>query len=770
MFRNQVCLSLSNVIRRVKASLELELLADKLRPITDSSHLRNTERSPPDSHCLPGTRDRLIEQIKAWANSGILFRRGVPSHIFWLYGYVGCGKSAIAQTIAENFDKENRLAGSFFFFRGMGDRSKSSRFAVTLAWQLAKTIPATIPLIDIARISCGTTIDDASVPTQFEHLFLQPFYSALQSPGRLIQSLMAKPYLTVIDGLDECEDRQDIKGLIEKIMGFFREKPRFPLRFFISSRAEEHIGTTFIHEKNKTVPGVDIMDLAAETTDEDIAFVVDESFSNAAKARRVVRAYGDWPSQEDRQRLVKNAQKSFIVISILLKFILEPTDDARTPLDRLPLALDLANGLDGLYSEILSRSKGVPHFDDILSTIALVKFPFTVDQLALFLDLEAWSVMAVLVKLCSIIHVPDDDKQPVTLFHSSLREYLCTESRSGDFFVSSSLHKRLAFRSFELAKARASREQKDEVLRSLIVYGKTYSLDHWSAHVAVHRDDPLQTKKDLRDVIMHFCGPAARFPPSTICYHIFAFAVMDREWVTTISRPFSKSPISELALRFADSSLTEADLSPASRVTAALNESLSVLAKHGDVNPGEELLPILAEIQPTLPPQPSIQRPLSRFALVVDNCLSHLFTHQEGSHQLKIIFVPRIDRPIPARLQGKARGELDVADYSYWSLSMYLARVIGEEGLGPMREHISGQRQHSNSIRPKEPMQPLNYLSRLDRYFENEAHFNKFKSNFERATAVVESIIAVSCILQVLWLQAILTWNAAGNCGFVGFQ
>ncbi|KAJ3521719.1 hypothetical protein NMY22_g12194 [Coprinellus aureogranulatus] len=39
-----------------------------------------------------------------------------PQHVMWIYGYVGCGKSSIAQAISEVYSRKNRLIASFFFF------------------------------------------------------------------------------------------------------------------------------------------------------------------------------------------------------------------------------------------------------------------------------------------------------------------------------------------------------------------------------------------------------------------------------------------------------------------------------------------------------------------------------------------------------------------------------------------------------------------------------------------------------------------------------
>ncbi|RXW14007.1 hypothetical protein EST38_g11845, partial [Candolleomyces aberdarensis] len=64
-------------------------LIELLRPILDASHTRNRETSPPNSACFPGTRTDVIRVIVAWVDSTLLRN----THVLWLYGFVGCGKS-----------------------------------------------------------------------------------------------------------------------------------------------------------------------------------------------------------------------------------------------------------------------------------------------------------------------------------------------------------------------------------------------------------------------------------------------------------------------------------------------------------------------------------------------------------------------------------------------------------------------------------------------------------------------------------------------------
>jgi MoxR-like ATPase len=59
------------------------------------------------------------------------------SCVFWLNGWPGTGKSAIARTIARCYHAEGCLAASFFFARGGSDCSHAGLFVTSIARQLA---------------------------------------------------------------------------------------------------------------------------------------------------------------------------------------------------------------------------------------------------------------------------------------------------------------------------------------------------------------------------------------------------------------------------------------------------------------------------------------------------------------------------------------------------------------------------------------------------------------------------------------------------------
>ncbi|RXW13324.1 hypothetical protein EST38_g12533 [Candolleomyces aberdarensis] len=370
------------------------------------------------------------------------------AHICWLHGFAGSGKSAISLEIARIFQSSGRLLGSFFFLRGAGDRNRMNRFAVTLSSQLAAAIPASARFIEAAvKAEPGLLTDRVSLGTQLERLVYEPFQAAIRG-GLFLKTLFKGAFLIVIDGLDECEDKQGVQEFIDHTFEFFKKHPSIPLRILIASRVEQHIRA---HLKSD---GVLVGNLDDHPSDDDIESFLKGSFQMAAKRDLIIQAYiqahGNWPTQPHMSSLIKHIGGSFVLASTIFKFIIQPAteDDLTTPMDRLPLTLEI-NGLDALYAQTLARSQHYPHFPDIISTIALLYHPLPVVSIADLLCVEAFEVIQVLLNLQAILHVPGcDEEGDVTFCHTSLRDFLTTESRSGPFFVPYSYHLTLSYHCF----------------------------------------------------------------------------------------------------------------------------------------------------------------------------------------------------------------------------------------------------------------------------------------------------------------------------------
>ncbi|KAJ3535765.1 hypothetical protein NMY22_g6340 [Coprinellus aureogranulatus] len=427
-----------------------------LSPISGASHTRNMKRSPPDSTCLPGTRTMLLNSIRTWMNDDEAsggtraesgwrddygyYHRHPPQEkrVVWLCGPVGCGKSAIAQIVAKEAEDAGCLAASFFFFRGTGDRSRLAKLAATLASQMVESFPDMLPhILDALRKPLA--LQDASIETQFERLVYDPIRVSLLGEVR-------RRLLIVVDGLDECEDRDEVEEFIDHMLRTLERYPELPLRFFISSRIEEHI------REHLETGQVHVMNLRDHHSDQDIATLVRHTFEVASSRNRVIRSYGKWPSEEETQALIRHANGSFIFIRTLLNFILgaeSKREDRRTPMERFKLALSMDPGLDG----------------------SPFRYP-----IAFFLGIHPFEVANVLTPLQSIVHVPGDDETRVTLFHTSFREFAKDQRRSDCIFSATSRSEHETFlgdRSL-LLRIRIHQDRK----RSF-PYMMHYWADHW---------------------------------------------------------------------------------------------------------------------------------------------------------------------------------------------------------------------------------------------------------------------------------------------------
>ncbi|KAJ2922904.1 hypothetical protein H1R20_g14162, partial [Candolleomyces eurysporus] len=346
-----------------------------------------------------------------------------------------------------------------------------NRFAVTLASQMASTLPATVPLIEAALAAdAGLLNNGVSLTRQLERLVYQPFRAVME--GDILETALTEgPFIIVIDGLDECDDKPGVEEFIDHMLLFFEENPTIPLRIFIASRVEQHI------RERLDGDGVLLCNLDNHLPRKDVEKFLELSFDSRAKRDRVIRAYvnahGKWPTKLDMGKLLDHVGSSFILASTVFNLIVQsPTrEDPSTPMARLPLTLEM-NGLDGLYQQTLARSQHVPHFHDVISTIALLHRPLPIVGIAHLLGIEAFQVVHVLLNLQAIVHVPGSDEQgDVTLCHKSLRDFLVTQNRSSHFFVQPSFHLRIAYYYFCTA------------LTKLSYSDPTAFFDHWRSFV-----------------------------------------------------------------------------------------------------------------------------------------------------------------------------------------------------------------------------------------------------------------------------------------------
>ena len=461
----QVCQVLYEFANTINGSWHLGL-PGLLRPVSNATHTRAGQVA----RCDPGTRRKVIAQIARWLNSS-----DERAAICWLSGPAGYGKSAVAQTIAERYDKEGCLLGCFFFLRGAGERSHISRLIPTLAHQVSLSVPAVQPLLKKALQEEPALVGPSvSLAYQFRKLIIESIHSI---PSKSIHSTTSKsihsttsnvPILKVsshlmkekqkqkqkqkpeqqeqqkpeqqqqhkqkifvIDALDECNDKAEMAAFIEVLLNAFSERSDLPFRILLTSRVEEHIRKKFVHAEARILYHLDLEDFDARSDiqiyfEREFARILDE---NGQMMQRIPKP---WPSAKDLTKLLNKAGSSFAFAMTLIQFV----GGNSMPHKALQQLLESgADGLDPLYKQVLSSASGTAALHEILGTIMILEDNQSIPFLSSLLNLQHEEVIHELLGVQAIIKIPGDDDQPIMLYHTSLRDFLTLKSRSEKYFI-----------------------------------------------------------------------------------------------------------------------------------------------------------------------------------------------------------------------------------------------------------------------------------------------------------------------------------------------
>ncbi|KAJ7838446.1 hypothetical protein B0H13DRAFT_1538839, partial [Mycena leptocephala] len=185
----------------------------------------------PHPQCHHNEQIELLEDIYSWSSED-----DHKSQVLWLYGRAGAGKSAIAQALCDKIEAEGRLGGSFFFKQGHLSRGNGNKLFVTIAYQLSlrKGNPALNNAI-LHAVQENPSLLHRSLSVQLQSLIIEPCLKAISRDTLVV----------IIDGLDECQDENVQLEILHSIANVTRCADNVPLRFFISSRPDSHIGDAF---------------------------------------------------------------------------------------------------------------------------------------------------------------------------------------------------------------------------------------------------------------------------------------------------------------------------------------------------------------------------------------------------------------------------------------------------------------------------------------------------------------------------------------------
>ncbi|KAF9262018.1 hypothetical protein L218DRAFT_834528, partial [Marasmius fiardii PR-910] len=273
--------------------------------IADIGASHNSEQQVDRGKCLPGTRKAVLQLIHDWNTTEY---KDLP--VCWLSGAAGVGKSAIALTIAEEYEK-NELVSSFFFFRSDPKRNNPSALILSIAHGFLVSRPHLASHINW-KITADPRILKARLEDQYKELILE--YLALPSDQR-------SPNLVIIDGLDECGDSKTQQRILSIIFSTYKEPFHSPLRFLICSRPESWIQEFFQSRMHNLTKHIKLDDKLQAQYDIELYFRKHFQDIREDPRYKEVQFPNPWPSSTEVQLLVGKADGQFVYASTVIKFL-----------------------------------------------------------------------------------------------------------------------------------------------------------------------------------------------------------------------------------------------------------------------------------------------------------------------------------------------------------------------------------------------------------------------------------------------------------------
>jgi hypothetical protein len=431
----------------------------------------------------------------------------------------GTGKSTIARTVADNLAKDNLLGASFFFSRGRGDLGKAGKLVTTIAAQLAGKDRFLRDYIGKAIVD-NSNIVQQGLGEQWKHLMFQPL---IQLEERVTQP---QTLAIVIDALDECEDEDKVRLLLQ-LLPQLKRLQKVRVRTFITSRPETAIRHGFDQISKNTINAYQdfaLRDIDQAITEQDIHMFLLQKLKEIGEDRKLEEV---WPYDKDVQRLTHRASGLFIYAATACRFIREEKyshpQDSLALLLKGPTTSSPEGTLYEMYTQVLKhsifgnadskkRERLSTKFREVAGPIVILSDTLSFASYSKLIDPEGTkSVRAVLDDLHSVLDISNDPNHHIQLLHPSFRDFLLnTNQHSSSFQIDEwKTHENVAYcclrvMSDHLKKdicgleapgalaSTATNDQIEQCLPSELRYACRYWVEHvQKSELELHDDDQI---------------------------------------------------------------------------------------------------------------------------------------------------------------------------------------------------------------------------------------------------------------------------------------
>jgi hypothetical protein len=298
---------------------------------------------------------------------------------------------------------------SFFITRDVADRNQAVNVFNSLAYQLAILVPSARSSI-LAALREDERLTDCALTERIQKLLIHPL-KTLTSP---------KPIVFVTDALDECteSDRQIMhQALVVLLRGICALPAAARVKLFITSRMDHWIQRIFnnaLPDATQSARNLRLHELAHGEVQHDIETYFEDVFSRIRQEHPDGESLSDWPTAEEKTRLVAKTGVLFIYASTVSRFLryegLSPRKSLHAILhaDAGGNTSDPYKELDSLYLQVLSSSLGgYSHhslIQRVIATVVLAAVPLTIELLGDFIGEDA---NAAVRSLSSLLLVPE---------------------------------------------------------------------------------------------------------------------------------------------------------------------------------------------------------------------------------------------------------------------------------------------------------------------------------------------------------------------------